>query len=152
MNIFILDYDIKKSVQYHCDQHINKMILEAAQMICTVQFLLGNRNTPYKPTHPKHPCTIWTAMSLDNYIYTMDYAFYLNEEAKRRYNRKVDHKSWNVIEELPFPKLPTIGLTTFARAMPEEFKSIKDPIEAYRQYYKTKTFATWSYCDKPDWY
>lgn len=150
MNIFILDRDPKLNALYHCDQHVNKMILEAAQMLCTVNFLYGDKDVPYKPTHPKHPCTIWAGTSLENYIFLQDYAFYLNEEAKRRYCRKTDHKSWQVIELLKFPNLPTLGLTTFAKAMPEEFKIIKDPILAYREYYKTKTFATWKN-GKPQW-
>lgn len=150
MNIFILDKDVKLSAKYHCDQHVNKMILEAAQMACTVQTLLGNVNVPYRATHPNHPCTIWARESLDNYIYLLDYAFYLNEEAKARYERTTDHKSWLVIESLPFPDLPSKGLTPYARAMPDEFKRIADPIEAYREYYKTKEFAVWKK-GKPYW-
>lgn len=151
MNIFILDYDLKKNAEYHCDQHVNKMILEAAQMLCTVAASNGILNVPYKATHPKHPCTLWAGSSMDNYMYLCDYAYYLNEEAKRRYARKTDHKSWTVIESLDFPKLESKGLTTFAKAMPEEFKKITDPVEAYRAYYRTKEFATWKN-GKPNWY
>lgn len=152
MNIFILDYDLKLSAKYHCDQHVNKMILEAAQMICTVQSLCGVNNVPYKPTHPNHPCTKWVRESIDNYIYLLDYAHYLNEEAKVRYNRKSNHKSYDVLMSMDFPPggLPSVGLTPFARAMPEEFKKIPDVVEAYRAYYKTKTFATWKLA-KPAW-
>ncbi|SER70381.1 hypothetical protein SAMN05421690_10568 [Nitrosomonas sp. Nm51] len=35
MNIFVLDLDIKKCAQYDCDQHVSKMILESAQLLCT---------------------------------------------------------------------------------------------------------------------
>lgn len=151
MNIFILDYDIKTSAYNHCDQHVNKMILEAAQMICTVasQYKI---ETPYKPTHPKHPCTLWVAKSLENYIYTLDYAFWLNEAAKERYNRSTDHKSWLVLENLPIPDIPSNGLTPFAKAMPDEFKLIEDPVLAYRAYYKTKKFASWKNNKIPDWF
>lgn len=81
----------------------------------------------------------------------MDYATFLNEEAKRRYNRKTDHKSMEAILELDFPDLPSIGLTPFAKCVADEFKSIKDVVTAYRDYYKTKTFATWKYSEKPEW-
>lgn len=153
MNIFILDYDPKLNARYHCDQHVNKMILEAAQMICTVQHLCGVKDVPYKPTHPNHPCTKWVRESFDNYLYLLDYAHYLNEEAKRRYNKKTNHKSYDVLMDMHFPEegLPSIGLTPFARAMPDEFKSIPDTVEAYRAYYKTKEFATWKN-GKPEWY
>lgn len=150
MNIFILDYDIKKSAQYHCDQHVNKMILEAAQMVCTVtsQYKIP---TPYKSTHPKHPCTLWAASSLENLLYLREYAFELNEEAKKRYQRKTDHKSWTVIQNLKIPNMPSRGLLPFAKAMPIEYKMIPDYVLAYREYYKTKGFATWK-TSIPEWY
>lgn len=150
MNIFILDYNIKNSAYYHCDQHVNKMILEAAQMLCTVVGEQGHK-VPYKPTHTNHPCTKWLRESLDNFLYLQDLAFWLNEAAKDRYNRKADHKSWQVIATLPYPDLPQIGVTKFARAMPDEFKKIDDTVEAYRAYYRTKEFATWKN-GKPSWY
>lgn len=150
MNIFILDYDLETSAKYHCDQHVNKTILEAAQMICTIAGSQGI-TVPYKATHAKHPCTLWAATNISNYLYLCDYAFYLNEESKRRYDRKTDHKSWSVIESLDFPILPSGRLTTFAKAMPDEFKKISDPVLAYREYYKTKEFATWK-TKVPEWY
>jgi len=150
MNIFILDNDIRTSAYYHCDQHVNKMILEAAQMICTVAGEQGIP-VPYKPTHPNHPCTKWIRESIDNYIYLLDLAFWLNEAAKERYKRKTNHKSWDIIFNLDFPKLPEVGLTKFARAMPDEFKNIECTVDAYRAYYRTKEFATWKN-GKPDWF
>ena len=35
MNLFYLDKDLDKSAEYHVDKHVNKMILEAAQLINT---------------------------------------------------------------------------------------------------------------------
>jgi hypothetical protein len=150
MNIFILDNDIKKSVSYHCDEHVNKMILEAAQILCAVNHKNG-LPARYKLTHANHPCTVWAGLTMQNYLYVMDYATLLNEEAKRRYNRSTDHKSIGVMQNLDFPDLPNSGLTAFAKCVADEFKSLKDPVEAYRAYYKTKTFATWKYSEKPSW-
>ena len=48
MNIFILDSNLERNAEYHCDQHVNKMILEAAQMLCTVATLHGIKDVPYK--------------------------------------------------------------------------------------------------------
>ena len=39
MNIFILDENIEKCAQYHCDKHIIKMILESAQLLCTAHWI-----------------------------------------------------------------------------------------------------------------
>jgi hypothetical protein len=149
MNIFILDYDVKTNAFYHCDQHVNKMILESAQMICTVASEY-NIKVPYKPTHANHPCTKWVRESLDNYIYLLDLAFWLNEASKDRYNKKTNHKSWDLVSEMEVPKLPSKGLTKFARAMPEEFKKLPDTVDSYRAYYRTKVFATWK-SKTPDW-
>ena len=44
MNLFYLDKDLDKCAEYHVDKHVNKMILEAAQPLCTaiwVDRLLG---------------------------------------------------------------------------------------------------------------
>jgi len=39
MNIFFLDWDVKKCAEYHCDKHIVKMILETAQLLCGVHHM-----------------------------------------------------------------------------------------------------------------
>ena len=40
MNIFILDEDPRKAAQMVCDKHVNKMIIESAQMMSTVHRML----------------------------------------------------------------------------------------------------------------
>ena len=35
MNLFYLDEDLDKCAEFHVDKHVNKMILEAAQLINT---------------------------------------------------------------------------------------------------------------------
>lgn len=141
MNIFVLDTNAETAAEMHCDKHVNKMILESAQMLCTV---LGG---PYKPTHKNHPCTLWVAESQYNARWLWTLACFLNEEYKSRYGRTVNHKSWEVIAPLQTQRqiniLPDVGPTPFALAMPDEFKAIKDPVRAYRAYYKSKTFASW---------
>ena len=68
MNIFVLDEDVEKCAEYHCDKHVIKMILESAQMMSAVVRLNGH-DTGYKLTHKNHPCTIWARKSLSNYIW-----------------------------------------------------------------------------------
>ncbi len=48
MNIFLLDRDIRKCARYHADQHVVKMTLESAQMLCTVVNPAGGRS-PRRP-------------------------------------------------------------------------------------------------------
>ena len=36
MNVFVLDIDPVKAAEYHCDKHVNKMIVEHLQMMSIV--------------------------------------------------------------------------------------------------------------------
>ena len=151
MNIFVLDEDIETCARYHCDKHVVKMILESAQMLCTVNSKLG-LNTPYKPVHPKHPCTLWAGTSLSNWKWLKELSYHLNNEYVRRYNKPY-HKSWKVIESLEIPNIEDIGLTRFAQAMPPMYKQ-EDSVNAYREYYRgeKREFATWKNTEIPSWW
>lgn len=152
MNIFILDLDIEKCAQYHCDKHVIKMILESAQLLSTCNRYFG-LNEGYKSTHVNHPCAKWVRESLTNYYWLMHLAIFLNHEYRYRYNKSVNHKSLEIILELSTPPgLIDIGLTPFALAMPEEYKS-DDPVEAYRAYYLCEKSHILQYTkrSKPIW-
>ncbi len=79
MNIFVLDRNIRKCAQYHCDQHVSKMILESIQMLCTCLNKKGV-STPYKSTHLKHPCVLWLDESHSNFLWLKELALELNRE------------------------------------------------------------------------
>lgn len=157
MNIFALSPSPKGSALQMCDKHVVKMILESAQIICTVHHKYPNRNVkydiPYKMTHANHPCTIWTGVSISNYLWLVRHAKALNEEYKFRYNRQVNHKSWDIIASLPYPNIPLTPMTKFVMAMPDKYKC-DDPHEAYRQYYihEKHGFAKWTNRSVPDWF
>ena len=80
MNIFVLDDDIRTCARYHCDQHVVKMILESAQLLCTALNKQGFR-TPYRSTHVKHPCVLWLEQSYDNFLWLKALAMELNRES-----------------------------------------------------------------------
>ena len=149
MNIFILDKDPAKAARYHCDKHVSKMILESAQMLSTV---LGG---PYKSTHANHPCTRWIAESQANAEWVMTLSWHLNNEWRARYGHSHNHKSWEVIrlmdDEDMIGKLPSRKRTPFVLAMPDEYKS-DDAVQAYRAYYKSKSFARWDHGQAPRWW
>lgn len=153
MNIFILDSNITRCAQYHANQHVGKMILESAQMLCAVCNEHGIK-TPYKTTHNKHPCTIWAGKSLANWRWLRDLALELNKEFKYRYERVTDHKSAVIVRNLNEPPIADVGLTSFAQAMPEQYRRLNDPIQAYRNFYiaEKSSFATWKRRAKPKWY
>lgn len=152
VNIFILDQDPQKAAQYHCDQHVVKMILESAQMLCTTLHLMGKR-APYRKTHEKHPCVLWLLESLHNWFFLKTLAEELNREFLYRYEREVDHASWSAIKELLPPPLPQRERTPFVQAMPPQYRR-QDPVSAYRLYYVAeKPFAQWKRRREiPDWY
>jgi hypothetical protein len=133
MNIFILDKNIKKCALYHCDKHVGKMLLEAAQLLSTVVRLSG-LDAGYKITHRNHPCTLWTNKSLSNWIWLRKLAKALNNEYRFRFDKTINHKSYDLIMLLPVPNIIDHGLTPFVQIMPEIYKD-NDPVIAYRNYY-----------------
>ena len=134
MNIFVLDMDVETCAQYHNDRHVNKMILESAQML-SMAVRLSGIDCGYKGTNPGHRCNAWVRRSLANWRWLRSLAFALGKEFDWRYRRKRQHKSLDVIETLPEPNIPDLGMTPFHLAMPKRFYR-EDPVEAYRLYYK----------------
>ena len=152
MNIFVLDENIEKCAEYHCDQHVVKMILESVQMLCTVLNKKGI-STPYKSTHINHPCVLWVEQSFDNFSWLKSLAFALNKEFRFRFEKKQDHKSISVLNEISAYGYKNRGLTEFAQAMPEKYKVPGDPVKAYRKFYigEKMTFAKWTKRSIPGW-
>jgi hypothetical protein len=138
MNIFILDNEVGANARAHCDKHVVKMILESAQMLCTVANELGVES-PYRSTHKHHPSTKWAALTRQNYNWLYELMLALNEEFMYRFGHTQNHLSVdkflrgvNLADVLS--KLPDDGLTPFAQAMPDEYKN-EDAVKAYRDYY-----------------
>lgn len=152
MNIFVLDLDIQKCAQYHCDQHVSKMILESAQLLCTALNKKGF-DSPYRSTHRNHPCVLWVEESYDNFIWLTKLAMALNSEYRYRFQKDTDHKSVSVIAEISSISYELAGLTPFVQAMPEQFKVPGDPVAAYRRFYigEKLSFARWTRRQRPEW-
>jgi len=143
MNIFILDENPGVAASMACDKHVVKMIIETAQMMCTVVTSYGH-DTPYRPTHTKHPCTLWVGQSRDNWNWLVEYGMSLCGEYTARYGRT--HKSQSVIEwcAMKHIDLPAIPQTPFIQAMPPQYRD-SNPVTAYRNYYhgEKSKFAKW---------
>ncbi|AEY00653.1 hypothetical protein GU3_04480 [Oceanimonas sp. GK1] len=152
MNIFILDNNIERCAEYHCDQHVVKMILESVQILCTALNKKGFE-TPYKSTHVKHPSVLWVEASYDNFQWLTRLTEALNAEYRYRYRKDTDHKSMPVLAQIQQFQYPAIGLTEFAQAMPDQYKVPGDAVQAYRNFYlgdKMK-FARWTRREIPHW-
>lgn len=153
MNIFVLDKNIRACAQYHADRHVVKMILESAQMLCTV-LSENSIDAPYKPTHSRHPCTLWAGRSLSNWVWLRDLALALNQEYRYRFEKDRDHRSASVVDDLPLPPIDDLGLTEFAQAMPERYRVPNDAVRAYRAFYigEKARFARWTGREEPPWF
>jgi hypothetical protein len=154
MNIFVLHEDPKEAAKSLCDKHIVKMPLETAQMLCTALQSKGVQDSPYKPAYQKHPCTVWVSQSRANFNWTVEHGLELCAEYTRRYRRR--HKCQDVIEWASgyFKRIPELGLTPFAQAMPEVYKNAC-VVTAYRAYYlgEKASIATWKSPGKtPEWF
>ena len=154
MNIFVLDKSPQQSAKWHCDRHVVKMILESAQLLCSVYHLKHSiDDIPYKLTHKNHPCSIWARESKQNFQWLLDLSYALCREYTMRYGKI--HKTQNVIiwcdihkDQLIFDKN---DMTPFPLAMPDTYK-VDDPIQSYRNYYihGKAHLHQWKQ-NKPDW-
>lgn len=183
MNIFVLDREPRIAATFHCNKHVVKMILEAGQMLCTAHWshLLSSKgkslsdfkrvrdaqawlfeNTekrlqpPWKMSHTRHPCTIWTGETISNYFWHVRLGEALLSEYTRRYQKH--HKSETVLEWLRENRPINIkndDLTEFPQCVPDECKVPGDAPAAYKKYYigYKNHFAKWEpRATTPKWY
>jgi len=153
MNIFVLDLDPIVAAKMHCDKHIPKMCVEAAQMMASAlrrrgatdeQMPLTKSGTPYKGGYNHHPCTVWAGDSFANWMWLWNHGLALCEEYEKRFGKF--HACQEPIADMggiavAWPQ-PQTELTPFAQAMPDEYRD-DDAVKAYRAYYHSKQFAKW---------
>jgi hypothetical protein len=180
MNIFVLDKDPKQAAIEHCDKHVVKMIVESAQMLSTAHRILdgdeckrpsksGKRivqywelpddreHILYKAVHMKHPCTIWSMESSENYKWHWDLFSYLCDEYTYRYGKihSTDTLLRDKLEQLP-TNIPHGQMTKFKLAMGSNPECMfEDPIKSYRAFYKTKQARfsmDWTNRKTPQWW
>ena len=170
MNLFILSLIPTEAAEAYMDKHVNKILLEAVQMLCTaVRVLVPDtpiKDALYKQAHLNHPVSIWVRESRDNFIWTLDLVEALHEEWRFRYGHPETkfHRSYEVAQLLRrhvprdhLFKCPRAGLTPFALAMPDEYKARSgNAVESYRAYYMSpekRRIAAWKkHRPAPEWY
>ena len=166
MNLFILSLIQKEIANSMMDKHVSKILLEAVQMLCSAKRVLNPDDSSnerlYKLAHKNHPVTIWCRTSKANFVWTLELIEALHNEWRFRYGHPETklHKSYIMAQYLK-ENMPSDdsfskkGLTPFALAMPDEYKS-DDPVQSYRNYYMSEDkqrIATWKKGrGKPDWY
>lgn len=152
MNIFVVDQDPRQAATCLVDRHVVKMVLETAQMMCSV---FPEGEAPYRRTHYNHPCAVWARERLDNYEWLYHHGSALSSEFTFRFGK--EHKSSAVIEWCMAKATRSLfrsdgHMTPFAQAMPDEYKA-EDPIVAYRRYYilAKAHLHQWTRREAPDW-
>ena len=163
MNVFVLDKDPVKAAQYHCDKHVNKMIVEHLQMMSIVAVI--NDLDPAKRTNGefyktrmfrKHPCTLWMGEAVGNWAW----AFHMTEELCIEFEKRWGHEHGGrgslrslLKTRIALSKKLPHDMTEFAQAMPDECKVEGDAVAAYRKYYNKhkNDFATWK-TETPHWW
>jgi len=178
MNIFRLANDPVIAAQMQCDKHVVKMIVESAQMISTVHRMLDGKleirksktgrrqkyydhpldDILYKAVHHKHPSTIWTSESVENYKWHYKHFIALCHEYEFRYGKQ--HASYlklgEVLRNHPM-NISHIPETPFKLAMGSnpECQFPDDPVKSYRLFYQTKQDRfkmVWTKRNKPEWF
>ena len=167
MNIFVLDKDPVIAARMHCDKHVPKMCVEAAQMMASAlrrhgatdeQMPLTKSGTPYKGGYAHHPCTVWAGDSEANFAWLCTHAIALCNEYAKRFGKnhaceRPIHSMLGLVFLFPdkYPS-PKAALTPFAQAMPDEYRN-DDAVKAYQAYYHSKQFAKWEKgTPAPNWW
>ena len=158
MNIFAIHESPVAAARQLCDAHVNKMILETAQIMSTVHYLHDeHKDWMYKPTHKHHPSVRWAAENNCNYGWLWYHWRDMSAEFMRRF--KKPHASWVKLgyrtEYPPMRMKQTQTQTPFALAMPDQYKFFDSPVDCYRAYYaaekSTQPWFKYTNAQVPDW-
>jgi len=175
MNMFILAHTPEEIARYHHNVHLNKMILETAQLLSTTVRMIDPKFSDdvdksvgsklYKQTHANHPCAVWMRESHENFEFGVDLLeALLNEYLYRRDKVHATYVVYETINHwaegysnliLPFTSFER---TQFPLCMPDEYKT-NDVIESYRNYYRAekmtdkngRSLANWGTRCTPHW-
>lgn len=157
MNIFVLSSNPVASAKMHCDKHVVKMIVEYAQLLSTAHRVLDNlpQDSPYyKATHANHPAAVWVRQNDSNYNWLFQLFCACLNEYTLRYGKQ--HATGRLKECLSLTPLniSVAELTIFPQTMPDEFKVVGNPIQAYRNFYALDKvrFAKWTNRRPPSWF
>lgn len=163
-----------------CDKHVVKMLLETAQLLCTVHRVqnntyimydpVTNKSEPlYKATHVNHTCVRWLLEYGDD-AYVWLYRHFNGLDLEYTYRYKRTHASMrlrNVLSYAPSglavvnrnvltesSRLEHQIVNTIPQCMPDQYKVPGDTVQAYRNFYNgdKARFAKWKYSPAPEWF
>lgn len=158
VNVFYLDQNPAEAARYNADQHVNKMLVEAGQILCTALRVNGFDDVPYDAFGQHHPVVEWVAASSQHWNWTYDLAQHLYNEHVRRGGNE-DHTTWQKLQPLHcVGRISDNGWQQPAQAF-GDYSHLEndDPVLGYRDYYAAAKHelrgkpASWPY-DEPDWW
>ena len=161
MNRFIIEDEEHKIARSLCDQHIVKMPLEEAQMLCTAVWhhapYYAEEHDLYKPVHQKHPCTLWAMETRSNFVYAFSLYICMLREYTNRYGKIHGAKKHYDALLNGISLIPDGQITQHPQCFSglDELKTDEFyPIKAYRAFYNVDKarFARYKYTERPTWF
>mmetsp|Transcript_59834 Transcript_59834/g.157317 ORF Transcript_59834/g.157317 Transcript_59834/m.157317 type:complete len:200 (+) Transcript_59834:86-685(+) len=179
MNIFFLSMSPEEAARWHANIHVVKMIVETAQLLCNVHHRASQEGShclppytrkgrvPYRESragHSKLGSMIWVAESLGNYRWGVRLGLALCREYNggrgRAEGRTEQHKTQRVLEwlrdhEPNFRRTRRTAVRERHLAMPDKFKGAASAVEAYHDYYHSKSLTMpmlWPEGRTPPWW
>ena len=133
MNIFYIHPDPVIAARQLADDHIRKMQIESAQMLCTAHHESGG-TAPYKRAHANHPSTKWTRQSIEHYNWLVTHGLEICYEFEKRYGKQ--HATQAILEwcQCNIPNIPNHMFVEPPLCMPDEFK-MDNAVDSYRNFY-----------------
>jgi len=154
VNIFFTSADPIECALALDDKRLVKMPVESVQMLSSA--IARHGGTPvYRVAWTKHPCTIWSGDSRDNFEWHLEHLKAMNEEFKLRYGK--DHGSFTAGYEAlkaQTDRIISVGLTPFPNC--SLFKDEQDVHKAYRlgfheKWKNDKRAPRWTNRTPPAW-
>jgi hypothetical protein len=137
MNIFYIHSDPTIAAKELVDDHIRKMQIESAQMLCTTFWHYGFE-APYKKAHYNHPSTKWVRESIRHFDWLLTHGLVICDEFVLRYGKQ--HATKQVLlwirenKDMLYGKISATPFVPPPQCMPDIYKK-EDTIEAYREFY-----------------
>ncbi len=180
MNVYALDENPAFAARYHCDQHISKMLLEAAQVLSGVVHERAKREVHtissyldeshgrkqrvwtwhgvriYGPA--SSPWVDWAMEQQANTEWLIRLAHELNEETLSRFGHPayaVNEVVRNITVRLEFLQLPRANRSTFPMVLPARIAALGlSPVQSYRLHYAStkRAIAKWRNTPPPPWW
>lgn len=155
MEIYVLDEDLTKSVQYLPDTYVIKLSSQMQYMLCTVYYNLGISNELEmicRPVELNSDVSNWLIESLDNWLWLKEYAQLVQKEYQYRFGEDKIRFD-NILERLVAPPLDSKGITRLNKGITCHYSSM-NMINAYRQYFidYKQHLKQYTRREVPDWF